>query len=178
MEPEDITIRETQSEDLENIRALWNDGDVMRFVGFPDGIGVTSDDMVRWFDWIERGRPRRNHYSIYAEEIGYCGESFYDIDAAHGYAAALDIKLFAKARGRGIASTALSHAIRAAFDNGALRVWVDPNTKNERALALYHRLGFQEKEMPPHLKADAAHGAAATVYLEIERGARLPHAEK
>lgn len=178
MENDSVTIREMQFEDLDNVRALWNDGDVMRFVGFPDGIGVTADDMARWLGWIERGRPRRNHYSVYAEGIGYCGESFYDIDAEHGDAAALDIKLFAKARGRGIAYAALSHAIHAAFDNGAPRVWVDPNPQNERAFALYRRLGFQEKDMPPHLKADAARDAFSSVYLEIERGAWPPYDEK
>lgn len=178
MPAEGIMIRETGREDLESTLSLWNDGDVMKFVGFPEGLGETIEHMVKWLAWIERGRPRRNHYSVYADGIGYCGESFYDIDAGHGGAAALDVKLFSRARGRGIASAALLHAIRAAFDNGASCVWVDPNPQNERALALYYRLGFQEREMPPYLKEDALHGAADTVYLEIERGAWLARGGK
>lgn len=31
-----ITIRETTSRDLSNVQKLWADGDVMKFVGFPD----------------------------------------------------------------------------------------------------------------------------------------------
>lgn len=53
-----------------------------------------------------------------------------------------------------------------AFKNGANRVWVDPNPKNEKAVALYKRLGFVEKEMPAYLKED---NEMMSVYMEIER---------
>ncbi len=33
----EITIRETTERDLENIMNLWNNGEAMFFVGFPDG---------------------------------------------------------------------------------------------------------------------------------------------
>jgi len=45
----------------------------------------------------------------------------------------LDIKLFRFARGRGIATKALSHAIEEAFRNGAQIVWVDPDPQNAKA---------------------------------------------
>jgi hypothetical protein len=32
-----ITIKETTESDLENIKSLWNNGEVMFFVGFPGG---------------------------------------------------------------------------------------------------------------------------------------------
>ena len=32
-----IIIKETTIEDVKNVQRLWADGDVMRFVGFPDG---------------------------------------------------------------------------------------------------------------------------------------------
>ena len=41
----------------------------------------------------------------------YCGETFYRIDEKRGNGAAVDIKLFAFARGRGIAARALSFAM-------------------------------------------------------------------
>ena len=38
-------IRETARDDLENIMSLWNNGDVMRYLGYPDGLGTTWAEM-------------------------------------------------------------------------------------------------------------------------------------
>ena len=65
--------------------------------------------------------------------------------------AALYIKLFGFARGCGIATAGLSHAIKEAFLNGAEIVWVNPNPENMKAIALYERLGFQQKDFPEYL---------------------------
>ncbi len=160
-----IEIKETTAEDIADVQKLWADGDVMRFVGFPDGLRQTSEEMKGWFRWIESGRPAVNHYSIF-EDGTYCGESFYQIDAAHK-SAALDIKLFAAARGRGIAAAGLSHAIKEAFLHGAETVWVDPNPANAKAIALYQRLGFQRKAFPAYLlNGDEA---PTSVYMELRK---------
>lgn len=158
-----IEIKESTADDLKNIQRLWADGDVMRFVGFPDGLHQRDDDMRSWLQWIEANRPSLNHYSIF-EDGKYCGESFYEIDAEH-QSAALDIKLFGFARGRGIALAGLSHAIKEAFRNGAKTVWVDPNPKNTKAIALYKRLGFQQKDFPKHLITEGEE--PCSVYMEL-----------
>lgn len=158
-----IKICETTNEDLAYVQKLWADGDVMKFVGFPDGLHQTEKQMQDWYEWISSERPLVNHYCIFDDEI-YCGETFYEIDGEHGNSAALDIKLFGFARGKGIASKALAFAIEEAFKNGAKRVWVDPNPENEKAIALYKRLGFVEKEMPVHL---AENNEMVSVYMEL-----------
>lgn len=162
-----ITIRETTVEDLRHIQALWADGDVMKFVGFPEGLHETYESLERWLSRLEAARPRNNHYSVYEDDV-YCGEAFYSIDHSHGSSAALDIKLFAFARGRGIATQALSHAIDAAFANGAKSVWVDPNPANGKAVALYERLGFERKPMPEHLIEPGE--PCTSIYMELQRG--------
>ena len=158
-----IEIRETTIRDIGNVQRLWADGDVMRFVGFPDGLHQTDEAMRDWLRWIESGRPAVNHYSIF-EDGRYCGESFYEIDEEH-QSAAVDIKLFRFARGRGIATAGLSHAISEAFRNGAESVWVDPNPENAKAIALYKRLGFQQKAFPAHLIS--GNEAPVSVYMEL-----------
>ena len=140
-----IEVKETTIIDNNNVQKLWADGDVMRFVGFPNGLYQTDEEMQDWFRWIESSRPVLNHYSIF-EDGKYCGESFYEIDTEHK-SAALDIKLFGFARGRGIATAGLSHAIKEAFRNGAEIVWVDPNPENSKAIALYKRMGFRQKDL-------------------------------
>ena len=158
-----LEIKETTIEDIENVRQLWADGDVMKFVGFPDGLIKTDEGMQNWFRWIESNRPALNHYSIY-EDGKYCGESFYEIDAEH-QSAALYIKLYEFARGRGIAAAGLSHAIKEAFRNGARTVWVDPNPENWKAIALYERLGFRRKDFPEYLVS--GDDAPVSVYMEL-----------
>lgn len=160
-----IEIRETCIEDIEDVKRLWDDGEVMKFVGFPEGLQESIDEMKEWYKWIEEGRPKLNHYSIFEDGI-YCGEAFYQIDRKHENAASLDIKIFPFARGRGIATKALSYAISQAFLNGASKVWVDPNKENLKAIALYERLGFVRKEMPKHL-IDPAY-ESISIYMELE----------
>lgn len=160
-----VEIKETGPQDLGLVQTLWADGDVMRFVGFPQGLHQTDEEMRDWFRWIESGRPARNHYSIF-EDGKYCGESFYRIDAEHG-SAALDIKLFGFARGRGLAAAGLSHAIEEAFRNGAETVWVDPVPENGKAIALYKKLGFQQKAFPAYLLSEK--GEPGSVYMELRK---------
>ena len=159
-----IEVKETTIIDINNVQKLWADGDVMRFVGFPNGLYQTDEEMQDWFRWIESSRPVLNHYSIF-EDGKYCGESFYEIDTEHK-SAALDIKLFGFARGRGIATAGLSHAIKEAFRNGAEIVWVDPNPENSKAIALYKRLGFQHRGFPEYLVSEDE--APSSIYMELQ----------
>ena len=161
-----IEIRETTERDMKNVQRLWADGDVMRFVGFEDGLHETDENMQRWIEGVIAERPGANHYSIY-EDGEYCGEAGYGIDKAHE-SAWLDIKLFSFARGRGIATKALLHAMKEAFRNGAKTVWVDPNPKNAKAIALYERLGFVKKEMPEHVIA-MGEDPAENLYMAFRR---------
>ena len=151
----------TSEADLESLHALWNDGDVMRFVGFPEGLGMTLPKMHAWYQRLSSNRPLRDHFSIYDGDT-FCGESYFDIDS-YGYAA-LDIKLFAAARSKGLGQLGLRHAIREAFTRGAHTVWVDPHPDNQKALALYRRLGFKATQRPSH--HDDAPGF---VYLQLQK---------
>ena len=161
-----ITIQETTRNDLQKVKKLWADGDVMKFVGFPEGLHETDNGMNDWFEWIESARPLTNHYCVFEDDV-YCGETFFEIDHEHDDSAALDIKLFSFARGKGIATKALSFAIEEAFKNGARKVWVDPNPKNHKAVALYERLGFERKAMPDYLVEEDEE--PSSIYMELLR---------
>ena len=52
-----ISVLETNEKDLSNVQRLWADGDVMKFVGLPDGLQQTDEDMARWYRWIAASRP-------------------------------------------------------------------------------------------------------------------------
>ena len=161
-----ICIKETTLEDIKNVQRLWADEDVMRFI-VPGGVHETEEDMEAWFRWNVANRPAVNHFSVFEDGV-YCGEVSYQTDEDKPDSASLDIKLFKFARGRGIATKALSYAIEEAFKNGAETVWVDPNPENVRAVALYERLGFVRKDMPEHVIA-IGEDPEENVYMELRR---------
>ena len=134
-----LEIRETTLADLKNIQRLWADGEVMRFVGFPEGLQESDEDLRAWIEHLSAVRPRVNHWSVYEDGV-YCGETKYSIDE-QTRSASLDVKLFASARGRGIAT---------------------------KALALYRRLGFTQKEMPEHVIAQGE-DPETNLYFELHR---------
>ena len=47
-------------------------------------------------------------------------------------------------------------------------MWVDPHPSNEKALNLYRKLGFVQKEMPEHVIA-LGEDPAAYVYMELRK---------
>lgn len=159
-----ITIKESTLDDVKNIQSLWADGDVMKYIGYPDGLHETEEAVQAWLDRFRTSKPKENHYSVF-EDGKYCGETQYRIDESTK-SASLDIKLFKHARGRGIATKALTYSIEEAFKNGAKTLWVDPHPENEKAIALYKKLGFVQKEMPQHV-IDMGEDPNAYVYMEL-----------
>lgn len=136
-----LTIKEVGTSDLENIRMLWNNGEVMKSVGFPNGLNRTAADMQTWFEKLKTNRPNWNRYAIYDADLGYCGETGYTYrDGKYN----MDIKLLPHAQGKGIAKQAFSYAITQAFASGADEVHVSPWDTNTRSIPLYQKLGFQE----------------------------------
>lgn len=162
-----LEIKETAIEDLDNIRRLWADGDVMRYFGFPDGMHETEESMKKWFSELVLQRPVCNQYSIYEDGI-FCGEVNYQIDTEHHNFGTVDVKLFKSARGKGIASKAITFAVEKVLENGASNVWVFPNALNLKAIAMYERLGFVRRDMPEYL-IEQGNDPASRVYMEFEK---------
>lgn len=51
---EKVIIRTTTHDDLANVMALWNDGRVMQWVGFPNGLNYDKVKISKWF-WLALG---------------------------------------------------------------------------------------------------------------------------
>lgn len=163
-----VQIAPTTTADLPDLLTLWNNGAVMCYVGFPDGLGETTESIGGWFDWLQEKRATGlvEHFTI-RDGHTYCGEAYFSIDMEHDALGTLDIKLTPGARAKGIGTAGLSKAIDEAFARGAARVYVDPNPANDKALALYDRLGFQRVDPPPHIAVDWSDVDFAPVYMEL-----------
>lgn len=129
---------------------LWNDGQVMFYLGVPRGMSVMMEPLQRWLEDINRD-ALSHHCSIYAADTGYCGEAFYDIDRERSLAR-LNIKLLPGVQGKGIAAYALSYTIDQVFRNNlATKAWT-----------LYAKLGFISQPRPAFL-------LQGPTYLEVTR---------
>lgn len=146
-----VTLRTTEREDLENLLALWNDGRVMQWVGFPSGLGYDADRMARWLAKVQI-EPDRHHFVVCADEVGFCGEVYYAVDRVHRRAE-LDIKLVPGAQGKGLAADALKRIIRHIFEEeqDVQSVWTEPRAENFASKRLYARCGLRPERRPADL---------------------------
>ncbi len=161
-----LTIKETDHTDLPNVMRLWNTGDVMRDLGFPDGLGITIGRLERWLDQLD-ANPDAKHFSLYHDTLGYVGETSFCLFPEDD-SACLDVKLLPHARGRGIAREALSHTIDHVVETGKVTLaYAELNPMNQPALTLYERLGFCEEPIPIHLEDEDTFEEEDTVYLEL-----------
>jgi RimJ/RimL family protein N-acetyltransferase len=145
-----LVIRETTAADLPDLEALWADGEVMRYVGFPEGIHHGEDDLRHWLERLQAS-PDCRHFVVHDDEVGFCGELFYRIHERGRVE--LDVKLRPAARGRGVATEALSRLVDHVFATvpEAELVYVEPVPENVAAHRLYARCGLEPGERPADL---------------------------
>jgi len=147
-----VSISATTEDDLPDLGRLWNDGRVMRWVGFPDGLGYDDESLRAWFERLQSSADA-HHFVVRDPGIGFCGELFYKVDRAHGRAE-LDVKLVPEAQGRGIATAALTWLIGCLFEQepDVDAVWTEPWPENRASRALYARCGLVETARPADLR--------------------------
>lgn len=156
---ERIILRQTSESDLDDLQQLWNDGRVMKWVGFPDGMGYDRGAINEWFVNLE-ANPARYHFVVIAAGRGFCGETYYAVDLEH-QRAGLDIKLVPEAQGQGFAMDALKTLIRHVFatEAGVDSVWTQPSRANKSARRLYRRCGLRPAQRPAEIKEGESYWA-------------------
>jgi RimJ/RimL family protein N-acetyltransferase len=147
-----VIIQPTSRADLNDLLRLWNDGQVMQWVGFPDGLGYDREQINSWFSRV-KSDPDRHHFVFRTREIAFCGEVYYALDHKLERAS-LDIKLLPEAQGRGLATDALKTLINHVFEfeKSVNYVWTEPSKANLNARRLYVRCGLQSTERPPDIQ--------------------------
>jgi RimJ/RimL family protein N-acetyltransferase len=160
-----VRLVPTKREDLPDLMRLWNDPRVMTLLGFPNGVGYTPETALQWFRDTAEANPNRHHYVARTDELRFCGEAHYTVDAEHRRAG-LDIKFVPEAQGKGLAGEALAALIDHVFrtEPDAEEVWTAPAAANARAQKLYARCGLRPKGRPADMEPAESYWA-----LERER---------
>jgi FMN phosphatase YigB (HAD superfamily)/RimJ/RimL family protein N-acetyltransferase len=145
-----LRLRPVLPADLPFLEALWNDGRVMHYVGFPDGLGVTPEKMAAWWDGCHRWTA--THLIIETRAGIPIGETGWGFSGDPGL---LECKLVVEAWGEGYATEALGALIDYVWRRTTVpHVSVTPHRRNEPARRLYRRLGFGPAPIPDGLGWD------------------------
>ena len=131
---ENLTLRQAGLPDVKQHAAWWNDGTVMAHAGFPNGVGVTEEEVAKGLG---------NGCMVIEENDRLIGECSYR-NIADGIAE-IGIKICeTDCQNRGIGRKILSMLIGWLFRNGYSKIVLDTNLTNTRAQHVYESLGFQK----------------------------------
>lgn len=137
LQNETLTIRQAEAADAKQLAAWWNDGAVMAHAGFPNGLGITEEEVIE-----ELGNGRTVLLVIEERDrlIGECNYRKVSDGAAE-----IGIKICeADRQNRGVGRKALRMLIRWLFGNGYSKIVLDTNLTNTRAQHVYESLGFHK----------------------------------
>ena len=152
-----VRIRPTRHEDLPFLQALWNDGSVMRFQGYPEGMHATGEDMERWWGTLQRARQAHHdlaalpspHAIVELTDGTPIGELTYSLDAKQR--ASIDMKLCQAYWRKGYAAETMTLVMREFFaTTGVKRMIAEPAPENVPARRLMERLGFHPAPTENH----------------------------
>lgn len=125
-----------------NIRALWENGLVMRYVGFPDGLGWSQAKFDSMWPSL-RDDPKALRLALENNSGRFLGEAMISSPGSDGFCQP-DLKLLPEFWGKGLAYEAWQTILERSWarwpEAGFL---VTPNIENSRAIDLYKRLGFE-----------------------------------
>lgn len=137
----DIEIRNAAPEDAGQLTSWWNDGSVMAHAGFPNGLGIT-EEQVRAKIAEETDDTTRRHIILYQERP--VGEMNYR--NLGNRQCEIGIKICdASMQNMGLGKMILSIFIQGLFQElGYELIILDTNLNNKRAQHVYERLGFHK----------------------------------
>ena len=136
-----LTIRNATADDAEQLAAWWNDGSVMAHAGFPNGLGITPEEIAASL----AGDTDEFHRRHIIEENGLpIGEMNYRNKG--GGVAEIGIKICVPScRNRGLGKRLLRMFIDGLFGQlGYDEIILDTNLNNLRAQHVYESLGFEK----------------------------------
>jgi len=168
-----LTIRNAVSSDAEQLCQWWNDGKVMAHAGFPNGLNITTEEIIKDLAGDTDEKCRRHVFELDGKLIG---EMNYR-NKGHGVAE-IGIKICDfTVREKGLGTTLLSMFIDALFNNyGYEKIILDTNTKNERAKHVYeNKLGFTKLRTNENSWNDQLGVPQSSIDYELTKSTWLEH---
>ena len=136
----DITIRNAEKGDCNQLATWWNDGNVMAHAGFPLGLNTTAEEINSKIAEDTDETRRRLIIDYQGQSIGEM--SYHNVG---NHTAEIGIKICETSfQEKGLGRIALSLLIRELFHRGYTKIVLDTNKNNTRAQHVYEKLGFHK----------------------------------
>lgn len=137
----ELLIRNATADDALQLARWWNDGAVMAHAGFPNGLGITPEEIAASLAEDVEGVHRRH---IIEENGAPIGEMNYR-NTGNG-TAEIGIKIcVSECQNRGLGRRLLKLFIDGLFHElGFAEIILDTNLNNLRAQHVYESLGFEK----------------------------------
>lgn len=135
-----LGIREATLQDAPQLCTWWNDGSVMAHAGFPKGLGITENEILRQIA-AQSEKPLLHIITCDGRPIGELNYRPTDEQTCE-----IGIKICdASFQNRGYGKIILSLLIDALFhEYGFQKIVLDTNLANRRAQHVYEQLGFRK----------------------------------
>lgn len=161
-----LTIRNAESGDAEQLAQWWNDGKIMAHAGFPNGIGTTSEKISE--ELKNDSDDTRRRLIVEADKKSIGEMSYYN---KGDKTAEIGIKICDfSMQDKGLGKKLLSMLIEALFNElGYEKIILDTNLKNKRAQHVYERLGFQKLRIVENSWRDQLGEPQSAVEYEVYR---------
>jgi len=137
-----LSIRNINKDDLEWVRALHNDPEVLRMLTDPHV--VTAEEQIKWFESISKSKTtQRIILEVDGTAVGVFRVDQIDYN---NKSVCLGLDIHKDHRGRGYAKSGYYMVMNKwFFTEGFNRVWLMVAAYNSKARNLYKDLGFKEE---------------------------------
>jgi RimJ/RimL family protein N-acetyltransferase len=164
---ENLTIRNAETADAEQLCAWWNDGKVMAHAEFPNGLGCIPDTIRKDIATDDDKKQRRHIIELDGKPIGEM--SYRNMKGAEGTAEpGIKICDFSE-QDKGLGTKLLIVFIDALFRYYSYeRIVLSTNLENERAQHIYEKkLGFRRTRIDKDCWRNQLGELQSFVYFEI-----------
>jgi len=136
-----LTIRNATAHDAEQLCVWWNDGKVMAHAGFPNGLGITPEEVRNSLAGDTDDTHRRHIIELNGKPIGEM-----DHRNVGSGTAQIGIKICEfPEQEKGYGTELITMFIDALFNNYEYeKIILDTNVKNKRAQHVYEKIGFRK----------------------------------
>jgi len=169
-----LGVRNLTHTDITLITRWWNDGNIMKDMGFVNGMGVTESDIYSRFENQLKNNSailERRIYIITDKKTGKAiGELQYGELDLESKKCRIGIKISeTEYQGKGLGKEALMHFIKyLKSEFGLKKIEIDTIHDNIRAYSLYKKLGFKEVQRIKDFWTDDQGKKHDIIFMELE----------
>ncbi|GAA4078228.1 GNAT family N-acetyltransferase [Amphibacillus indicireducens] len=161
-----LTIRSATNNDVGLLISWWNNGKVMAHAGFPNGLGITSEQVDKQ---INDSKDNVSELLIIELNKIPIGEMNYRLLNNGNLEIGIKICDFSK-HNQGYGRILLSMLIKELFKRGFETIVLDTNLNNLQAQRLYEKLGFRKISIRRNAWKDQLGAPQSVIDYEMKQG--------